>query len=128
MSVMKKCIFLLAIFSCLCLGVSAQEQVHHLVLFKLKPGISKEDNRFIKAVKLLELLPGEIPLIRDFRAGSNFSTRPVAFDYGLLVVVPDEKSLGEYLEHPAHKAAADAWREIADWNIADFLATIPEKE
>ena len=117
---MKKYLLLLA---CLIyLPALAQTSVHHLVLFTFKPGISREDERFKKAVELLEVLPQVIPFIQDFRAGLNFSKRPVAVDYGLMVVLQDEKSLNEYLEHPAHKAAAAAWKEIADWKIADFPA------
>ena len=119
---MKKCLLLFTFLILFRNASSAQSGVHHLVLFKLKPGISKEDDRFKKAVAMLDLLPKQIPGIQDFRAGVNFSQRPVAVDYGLMVILQDEKGLYEYLEHPAHKAAAAAWREIADWNIADFKA------
>jgi len=117
---MKKCVLVSALLILLRTASYAQSGVHHLVLFKLKPGISKEDDRFKKAVRMLDLLPKEIPGIQDFRAGINFSQRPIAVDYGLMVILQDEKGLNEYLEHPAHKAAAAARREIADWNIADF--------
>jgi hypothetical protein len=101
----------------------AQIGLHHLVLFKLKPGVEKSDERFKKAVALLEELPREIPQIIDFRGGENFSERPVAYDYGLMVLLANEKSLQLYLDHPAHKAVAAAWKEIAEWNIADFWAS-----
>jgi hypothetical protein len=121
---MKKGIIVITFLFILCNRSLAQQSIHHLVLFKLKPGISKEDQRFVKAVKMLDALPVEIPEIQDFRAGLNFSERPIAVDYGLMVLLSDEKSLKKYIEHPAHQAVAGAWREIADWNIVDFWAPV----
>ena len=117
---MKKRIFLLLLFCASCLFSFGQSRIHHLVLFKLKPGILNEDSRFTRAISLLEGLPKEIPEILEFRAGPNFSNRPIASDYGLMVVLADEENLKKYLEHPSHKAVAAAWKEIAEWSIADF--------
>lgn len=100
----------------------AQTGLHHLVLFKLKPGISKDDQRFKAAALQLQSLADSIPQIIDFRAGENISDRPIAVDYGLMVLLANEKTLKAYLEHPAHKRAVAAWKEIADWTIADFWA------
>jgi hypothetical protein len=120
---MKTKTFFLLIASALTFSSHAQERVHHLVLFKLKPGIEKTDERFRAAIVLLQELPKEIPQIIDLRAGENFSERPIAADYGLMVLVANDKSLQAYLEHPAHKAAVALWKEIADWTIADFWAS-----
>ena len=97
-----------------------QGQVTHLVLFKLKPGILKSDPRYKEAVTLLNALPRKIPFIADWSAGENFSTRPIAFDFGLHVVFDSKKDLQNYLTHPAHVEATNAWKEIAEWNIADY--------
>ena len=117
---MKKATFFLLIALALTFSSKAQERVHHLVLFKLKPGIEKTDERFRAAIVLVQELPKEIPQIIDLRAGENFSERPIAADYGLLVLLANDKALQAYLEHPAHKAAVAVWKEIADWTIADF--------
>ncbi|HOY94932.1 MAG TPA: Dabb family protein [Catalimonadaceae bacterium] len=98
----------------------SQGPVTHLVLFKLKPGILKSDTRYKEAVRMLNALPRKIPFIADWSAGENFSTRPIAFDYGLHVVFDSKKDLQNYLTHPAHVEAANAWKEIAEWNIADY--------
>lgn len=117
---MKKIsVLLLLLFSFFIHGYS-QGPVTHLVLFKLKPGIQKSDSRYKEAVVMLNALPRKIPFIADWSAGENFSTRPVAFDYGLHVVFDSKKDLQNYLTHPAHVEAANAWKEIADWNIADY--------
>jgi hypothetical protein len=52
--------------------------------------------------------------------GENFSQRPIAYDFGLYVVFPSRKKLQNYLTHPAHVEAVEAWKEIADWNIVDY--------
>lgn len=118
----KKLIVLVVLFFSLTHFLPAQDRLHHLVLFKLKNGIEKKDERCIRAMNLLQGLKKEIPHILDFRAGENFSSRPIAADFGLMVVLENEQSLQNYLEHPSHKAAVAAWKEIADWNIADFMA------
>lgn len=120
---MKKLIFFWFFVVSLSFAASAQEGLHHLVLFKLKPGIRKEDLRVMQAVELLKELKNKIPAIIDMRAGENISGRPVAVDFGLMVMVANEKSLQNYLDHPAHKAVTDAWKEIADWTIADFWSS-----
>ncbi len=100
--------------------VFGQKQVTHLVLFKLKPGITKTDQRYKTAVEALETLPQKISFISDWRAGENFSTRPIAFDYGVCLILESKADLQNYLVHPAHVQAANLWKEIADWNLVDF--------
>jgi hypothetical protein len=119
---MKRLILLICIFYSCIQWLPAQDRLHHLVLFRLKNGIDKKDPRCIQAMNRLQNLKKEIPRILDFRAGENFSTRPVATDFGLMVVLENQEQLDVYLEHPAHKAAVAAWKEIAEWNIADFMA------
>jgi len=97
-----------------------QKQVTHLVLFKLKPGILKTDKKYKEALIKLKELPRKISDIEDFSLGENFSQRPIAYDFGLYVVFPSRKKLQNYLTHPAHMEAVEAWKEIADWNIVDY--------
>ena len=114
-------IFFIFVFCC---QVGAQDRLHHLVLFKLKAGVEKKDPRYTEAVKSLNALAAAIPQVLDIRAGENFSTRPVAVDFGLMVVLENESNLQAYLNHPAHLAAVRAWKEIADWTIADFWSPV----
>lgn len=97
-----------------------EAQITHMVMFKLRPGITKTDERYRLAVSKLQDLPSRIKSISDFSAGENFSTRPIAWDYGLIVVLESEKDLQEYLVHPAHLEASNRWKEIAEWHIVDF--------
>lgn len=97
-----------------------QKKVAHVVLFKLKQGISKEDPRFVACLETMKTLPQKIPQIQEFSCGKNFSDRPVAFEAGLYSTFASRADLQTYLNHPAHKEAANALKEIADWNIADY--------
>jgi len=117
---MKKITLLLLFLFAVSSMAFSQGQVTHLVLFKLKPGILKSDPRYKEAVKMLNALPRKIPFIADLSSGENFSTRPIAFDFGLHVVFDSKKDLQNYLTHPAHVELANAWKEIAEWNIADY--------
>lgn len=91
-----------------------------MVLFKLKAGIAKTDERYKNSLKLMREMPGKIKQIENWDMGENFSDRPVAFDVGLSAVFASKKDLQAYLAHPAHVEAVAAWKEIADWNIVDF--------
>ena len=101
-------------------SASAQKQVTHLVLFKLKAGIAKADERYKACLKSMREMPAKIKQIENWDMGENFSDRPVAFDVGLSAVFASKKDLQTYLAHPAHVEAVAAWKEIADWNIVDF--------
>lgn len=116
---MKKLLFLSMLFFA---GnpIFAQKQVTHMVMFKLKPDITKEDPKYIRAFTLLKDLPNRIKEIEDWSLGENFSTRPIAYDVGLIVILGSRKDLNLYLNHPAHTEVANVWKEIADWHITDF--------
>jgi hypothetical protein len=118
---MKIIVGLLLSFFLLAAKVSfAQKAVTHLVMFKLKEGISKEDERYKAAYQLLSDLPKKIKNIEDWSFGENFSTRPIAYDLGLVSVFDSKKDLNDYLTHPAHVEAANAMKPLADWHIVDF--------
>jgi len=108
------------ILFCFSLPIHAQKQVTHLVLFKLKPGITKTDDRYKLALEKLKILPRKISDMKDCNMGENFSQRPIAYDFGLSVVFSSRKKLDQYLNHPEHLEVVTAWKEIADWHIVDF--------
>jgi len=113
--------YFIFIFSILnCTSVFAQKQVTHLVLFKLKEGVSKEDEQYKNAILLAKTLPVKIKEIEDCSMGENFSTRPIAFDFGLTVIFASRKNLSAYLAHPAHLELVEAWKKISDWNVVDY--------
>jgi hypothetical protein len=117
---MKTILFSFIISFGLSLHAFGQKQVTHLVLFKLKQGISKDDLRFKEAIKMAKSLPVRIKEIEDCSMGVNFSTRPIAYDFGLTVIFSSRKDLNSYLAHPFHIQLVEVWKEIAEWNIVDY--------
>lgn len=117
---MKTTVLTLLVSIFLYYSASAQRQVTHLVLFKLKPGVAKTDERYKTCMKAMREMPAKIKQIENWDMGENFSERPVAFDVGLSAVFASKKDLQIYLAHPVHVEAVAAWKEIADWNIVDF--------
>ena len=95
--------------------------IRHIVLFKLKPGIGWDDPRVPVAEEAARNVGREVPCLREWYAGPNFSTRPVAYDYVVIGLVEDEAALEEYMTAPFHLRAIELWREISDWVIADVL-------
>ena len=77
--------------------------VEHLVLFKVRAGVSE------KAVQAMENallgLKDAIPGILEITVGANFSERSQGFTHGLLVRFVDRSALDVYVPHPAHEAA-----------------------
>ena len=74
--------------------------VEHVVLFKFKPTISKDE--IAKITEDLKGLKGQIDGLIDLSVGENFSARSKGFDTGLVVRFADEKALATYQEHPEH--------------------------
>ncbi|MGE5467856.1 MAG: Dabb family protein [Ignavibacteria bacterium] len=94
----------------------------HLVLFKLKPGVAKDDPRLAQRIAAMAELPKHIPLIRGWEHGPNLTPDALAWDYGLRALFDNEADLHAYFEHPAHLPELEAWNEIADLAFADFSA------
>jgi len=77
--------------------------VEHLVLFKVKQGVSED------AVQAMQdALRGHqeaIPGILEITVGANFSERSQGFTHGLLVRFQDRAALDVSIPHPAHADA-----------------------
>jgi Stress responsive A/B Barrel Domain len=95
--------------------------IRHIVLFKLKPGLTWDDPRVEAAEEMAGEVGRKVPSLRDWYVGRNFSTRPVAYDFVVIGLLDDEAGLEEYLVDPFHVAAIERWREVSDWVIADVV-------
>ena len=85
-----------------------QDFIHHFVLCWLKePGNEEHRQQIVEATESFREIPGVLAA----RAGQVIpSDREIvddSFDVGILIVVPDSKSLTEYLEHPIHQKAKE---------------------
>ena len=92
----------------------------HLVLFKLKSGVSRNDPRLREAITMLEAVKGKVPGVQRWECGWNFSDRPIAYDYGLSSTFAMREDLAAYVPHPEHQAAVNKLREVADWVLCDY--------
>lgn len=96
--------------------------IHHIVLFRLKPGVRWDDPEAVAAEELQERMGEEIEELRAWTCGRNISNRPNSHDYAVLGLFDDEDALSRYLVHPFHQRAAQAWRALSDIVLADIPA------
>ena len=92
----------------------------HLVLFRLRPGVSRDDARFKAVVQAMHGLPSQISLIRGWEHGVNLTPDAEAWDYGLCAMFDSEADLHAYFEHPAHLPVVEQWNAIATLAFVDF--------
>lgn len=95
--------------------------VKHLVLVKFKEGVKADDPRVREVMARFERIPQEIAVIKGWETGLNFAGRPFSSDWALCSDFEDEAAFNSYLQHPAHIAAVNLWREIATWTYCDFV-------
>ena len=94
----------------------------HLVLIKLKPGVTRDDPRVSAWEAKFKGLEDKCRGIVRFEYGFNFTDRPVAYDFGVNMAFDTRENLVAYGPHPAHQEVVAALREIADWVICDYEA------
>src|SRR5258705_12180417 len=75
--------------------------IEHIVIFKWKPGTSKETIEAAEAG--LMGLKNKIPGIIEMTCGDNFSSRSQGYEFGLLVRFTDREALEAYGPHPLHQ-------------------------
>jgi len=83
----------------------------HLVLIKLKPGVTRSDPRVKAWLPMFASLERKCSGIERFEHGWNTTDRPIAYDYGISIVFATRADLDAYGPHPAHQ-------EIAHQSIA----------
>jgi quinol monooxygenase YgiN len=94
--------------------------IHHIVLFKLKSDVNKNSEAVKQAIAAMKALPAQVPQIRQWTSGENFTQRAVAYDFGLYSTFDNQADLAAYATHPEHVKVIAMWRAISDWNICDF--------
>ena len=73
----------------------------HTVLFKIKPGTSKD--KVDSMTDSLNGLKKEIPELLELHVGVNFSPRNQSYDIMLYSRFDDLKALQTYSDHPSHR-------------------------
>lgn len=94
--------------------------IRHIVLFKLKPGVAREDPRVAQWMDMMRTLHTQIPTSVDWEFGWNITDRPIAYDVGLNSSFRTREDLAAYLPHAAHQAMVAVAKQVADWVICDY--------
>ena len=92
----------------------------HLVLIKLKPGVTRADPRVTAWQAMFAALEHQCAGIVRFECGWNTTDRPIAYDFGINMAFATRTDLDAYGPHPAHQEVVVKLREIADWIICDY--------
>ncbi len=92
----------------------------HLILIKLKPGVTRIDPRVVAWEAAFRDLPNKMDVIMRWELGWNTTERPIAYDFGVTSTFATRADLDAYGPHPAHQAAVAMMREFADWVICDY--------
>ncbi|WP_214103848.1 Dabb family protein [Acrocarpospora catenulata] len=95
--------------------------IKHVVLFKLKPGVSWEDPIAQRAERMAARVGEEVGDLLTWQAARNISPRAIAYDFLVVGTVADEDALDRYLVHPFHQQSVRLWREISDWVMVDVV-------
>jgi hypothetical protein len=91
--------------------------LHHIVSLRVPDPVQAEE-----LAHRLNALPGLIPEIRSYTAGTNVVEGPNNFEVGLHSTFDDVDALERYREHPAHQAVLQLIREVSTERVAvDWL-------
>ena len=80
--------------------------IHHVVLCWLKePGNEVHRRQIVEATESFRKIPGVLAARSGQVIPSDRAIVDDSFDVGILILVPDDKRLTEYLQHPIHQKA-----------------------
>jgi hypothetical protein len=94
--------------------------IRHIVLFKLKDGLTRDDSRVRAATSALTALGPTLPPVLSWETHWCFGARPVSHDFALICDVADEAGLEAYQTDPEHQKVAADLREVFTLAVGDF--------
>lgn len=95
--------------------------IRHIVMWRMAPIADKEERA--RAIKEnLEALKDKIDVIEDIEVGLNFEGSDAASDVVLVSTFKTVEALGEYQNHPEHKAVGAAYVRpyVAERRVCDY--------
>ena len=95
--------------------------IRHIVFFKIKEDVSRDDPKVAHVFAALRALPDKIEGIQQWEVGENFSDRPIAVDYALFSSFSNREDLARYIDHPAHREVVGLLKEVCTWQLCDYL-------
>lgn len=101
--------------------------LHHIVLFKFKPGVAEEALARLEA--LLESLPNRIVEIQTFEFGRDVVRSERSYDFALVSGFANLDCLRRYQVHPAHLEVLAHLKPLCeDVRAVDFVTRIKDPE
>ncbi|MEE1804195.1 Dabb family protein [Streptomyces sp. JV176] len=94
--------------------------IRHIVLFKFKPGFGWQDSAALAAERSSLLVGERVPGLLHWQVGRNTADRPIAYDFAVIGLLPDQDALRSYQDHPFHQESATLWQAISTWVVADI--------
>ncbi len=104
---------------------TAAKKVVHVVLFKVKDGVSKADARRLidDAHRLLKKIPVVKELHVGYRAPGDRPVHIQDYDIGLYILFDRFEDVETYLKHPLHVQYAERAHEVTESvRVADFYS------
>jgi hypothetical protein len=95
--------------------------IRHIVLFKLRDGVTADDPRVVTAFGTLAALGPTLPTVRAWETHRCFGSRPVSHDFALISQFADEADLAAYAAHPEHQKVLVLLNEVFTLAVADFV-------
>ncbi|MBV9468924.1 MAG: Dabb family protein [Abitibacteriaceae bacterium] len=86
--------------------------VEHLVWFKLKEGVTEEQQQAM--LNALRALKEQIDGIEHIACGEDFSGRSNGYQIGLVVQFTSRQALDQYQPHPIHQAFVSEFKPLWD--------------
>ncbi len=87
--------------------------LHHVVCLRVPDPVQAEE-----LANRLNALPGLIPEIVTYTAGTDVVHSPVSYEVGLHSTFDDVDALERYREHPAHQAVLQLIAEVSTERVA----------
>jgi len=95
--------------------------IRHIVLMKLKDGLTRDDPRVRAASSALTALGPTLAPVLHWETHWCFGSRPVSHDFALICDVADEAGLAAYLTDPEHRKVADELGEVYTLSVGDYV-------
>lgn len=95
--------------------------IRHIVLFKLKEGLTRDDPRVQAFSAALTALGPTLAPVLSWETHWCFGSRPVSHDFALICDVADEAGLAAYQADPEHRKVAADLGEVFTLSVGDFV-------
>ncbi len=96
--------------------------MRHIVLFRRKPEVAKDEALERALAARMAALGKDIPAVKGWVFRANELQRPICWDYVLESEVADAQALNEYLFHPLHQALVADLKPYFEWAAVDYTA------